>query len=346
MSQPLPADDLDHILAHTRELWSELRDGRIFITGGTGFLGCWLVESLAHVNRRLQLGIRATVLTRNPGEFLKKMPHLAGDPVLELHAGDVRDFEFPPGCFSHIIHAGTAPGAPVPPLEMFDTIVAGTRRVLDFAVARGAGKLIFVSSGAVYGSQPPDLTHIPETYPGAPDPADPDSAYGEGKRAAELLCAIAHHTHGIEVKIARCFAFVGPHLPLDAHFAIGNFIRDALAGGPIRVKGDGAPLRSYLYAADLAIWLWTILIKGPVCRPYNVGSDEAVSIADAAHAVGNAQEPRTTVHIAGESNHRNTKDRYVPCCDRARELGLIGSFSLREQIQKTLAWHRICPGPP
>ncbi len=346
MAAPLPQEDLEHVLSHTRELWEELRGRRIFITGGTGFFGCWLLESFVYANDVLNLGARAVVLTRNATAFQNKAPHLAANPAIELHPGDVRTFDFPSGEFSHIIHAGTTSSAPVPPIEMFDTIINGTRRVLDFAVARGVKNLLLTSSGAVYGRQPPEMTHIPESYKGAPDSADPNSAYGEGKRAAELLCAIYAKQHGIETKIARCFAFVGPHLPLDAHFAIGNFIRDALAGDSIRVTGDGTPMRSYLHAADLAIWLWTILFKGEACRPYNVGSDEAISIAELARSVAQTIAPGAQVVIASTSPPLNPStpqfpSRYVPDAARARaELGLRPVVSLTSAILKTAAWCR------
>ena len=208
---------------------------------------------------------RAVVLSRDPQAFRQKQPHLADVAALSFQQGDVRNFAFPPGTFSHVIHAATEASARLneqSPAIMLDTIVAGTERTLDFAVACGAKKLLLISSGAVYGRQPPEMTHVGEDYNGSPDSLAPSSAYGEGKRMAELLCAIYGRQHGIDARIARCYALVGPYLPLDIHFALGNFLRDALYGDPIRVLGDGRVYRSYLYAADLAIWLWTILFKG------------------------------------------------------------------------------------
>jgi dTDP-glucose 4,6-dehydratase len=222
---------------------------------------------------------------------------------------------------------------------MCDTIILGTRRALEFARTCGAGKFLLTSSGAVYGKQPPNLSHVPEEYLGGPDTTSPLSAYAEGKRVAELLSAAYANQFGLQVKIARCFAFVGPHLPLDTHFAIGNFILDGLKGGSIRVKGDGTPHRSYMYCADLAIWLWTILFQGASCRPYNVGSDDSVTIGDVAFLVADRFSPKREVQIMKKSQPGKEVERYVPSVWRAgSELKLRRTIELPEAIEKTIGW--------
>jgi dTDP-glucose 4,6-dehydratase len=258
--------------------------------------------------------------------------------------GDVRTFKFPSGSFSHIIHAATEASAKLSsesPLLMLDTIIEGTRHTLELAKACKARKFLLTSSGAVYGKQPPEMTHVPEDYSGSPDPLDPRSAYGEGKRLAEQLCALYARRTAIEMKIARCFAFVGPYLPLDIHFAIGNFIRDALNGGPIVVKGDGTPRRSYLYAADLAIWLWTILFRGQSCRPYNVGGEESLSIEDVARCVQSQVSSDMPVEIREQQIPGKPAESYVPSIDRCRvELGLAIRVTLPAAIQRTISYHQ------
>src|SRR5579864_7245514 len=298
------AQDLEFIAASTQGLWEELRGERVFITGGTGFFGCWLVESFCYVNRQLGLGAEATILTRNPDVFAQKCPHLASDPAVKLQAGDVRSFSFPAGEYRYVIHAATeasAKQAADAPLEMLSTIVAGNERALEFAATHGTKKFLLTSSGAVYGKQPPDLTHVPEAYTGGPDPLNPTNVYAEGKRAAELLCALYQKRGGLDCKIARCWAFCGPYLPLDQHFAIGNFIADALAGRPIQIQGDGTPRRSYLYAADLAMWLWTILFRAPALIPINVGSARDVSILELAQAVARTLSPQVEIRVARQA---------------------------------------------
>jgi nucleoside-diphosphate-sugar epimerase len=339
----LPVDDLEHVLAHTQELWSELNDRRIFITGGTGFFGCWLLESLIFVIGKLNLNTQAVVLTRDIATFKLKAPHLAEHSAIKLFQGDVRDFTFPDGEFSHVIHGATAASASLNsnnPLLMIDTIVAGTKHTLEFAKQKSVKKFLLTSSGAVYGRQPAEISHISENYVGAPDPMNPANAYGEAKRLAELLCAIASHDSDLETKIARCFAFVGPHLPLDTHFAIGNFIYDGIHGKPIHIHGDGTPYRSYLYAADLTIWLWTILFKGKSCQPYNVGSDIAITIGElgklVTEVIGGARE----VMIDRQSIPGKVAEQYVPAIQTAlRDLQLQPYIDLPTSIKKTADWY-------
>jgi nucleoside-diphosphate-sugar epimerase len=336
-----PADDLDHILGHTEALWKELRNERLFITGGTGFFGRWLLESLIGANERFGLRTSAVVLTRDAAAFRRDMPSLAANPAITFHEGDLARFTFPDGEFSHVLHMGTTTSLATfqnePPLAKFENIVIGTQRTLEFAVKCRARKFLLTSSGAVYGRQPGEVTHLAEDVDFAPEPTHTASAVGHSKRAAEFLTAAYGEQHGFDATIARCFSFVGRHLPLDLHYAIGNFMRDALKGGPVEVRGDGTQVRSYLYAADLVIWLLTILCKGTPGRAYNVGSEEDVTIADLAHRVARLAPVPVDVHVAGLPPRFPRPDRYVPSTARARsELGLRQLISLDEAIARTL----------
>jgi dTDP-glucose 4,6-dehydratase len=331
MDHPL-ARDLDHILEKTESLWTGARGSRIFVTGGTGFVGTWLTESLLWANRRLALGIEAVLLTRDA----RRVSQWDVTPVV----GDAAEFEMPSGTFDFAVHAATyahlAPNAESP-TGMLDRDVAATRRVLEFARLRGVRRMLFTSSGAVYGKQPTELLNVTEDYAGGPATCDTGSAYGLGKRISEHLCACWSQVYGFDATIARLFAFIGPHLPLDTNYAAGNFLRDAMAGGPIEIAGDGTPYRSYLYAADLAIWLWTILFRGQAARPYNVGSPEPVSILDLARAIA----PGMEIRVAKQAVAGASATRYVPSTERAeKELGLRVWIPLDEAIRRTAEWHR------
>lgn len=322
--------DIEHILEKTQGLWEDLRGASIFVTGGTGFFGQWMIDSFSAANREFQLGARMTVLSRFPQE---------GREGISFCTGDVRTFDFPEGEFSHVIHLATPTTAISQPFEIQEICVDGTRRVLELARVRGARKFLLTSSGAVYGPLPRDLERVPEDFLGGPDTLDARSAYGEGKRMAEWMCGAVSRAWGLETKIARGFAFVGPHLRIDVHFAIGNFIADVLAGRPIVVRGDGTTVRSYLYAADLAIWLWTILIRGESATAYNVGSEGAINIADLARLVAGSDD---LVQVLGTPVLGQKPERYVPSTARARtELHLKEYIELPEAIQRTIAWHRL-----
>ena len=336
------ARDLDDVLEQVGPLWQDLRAARVFITGGTGFFGCWLLETLLWANDRLGLAAEVVVLTRDPAAFEKSVPHLASHQAVTLHAGDVTAFQFPEGAVTHVIHAAvdaTPPANQADRRRVVNVTIDGTRRALEFARAAGVRRFLFTSSGAVYGRQPGVLPHVPEEYEGGPDPTDLARAGAEAKRTAEMLCAV-HADEGFDVTIARCFAFIGPYQPLDGKFASANFVRDALAGGPIVVSGDGTPYRSYLYGSDLAAWLWTILLRGRPGVPYNVGSEDAISVADLARRIASTPTPATDVRIDGAAKRGDGGDYYVPSTLRARqELGVTMRVGLDEAIERTMEWY-------
>ena len=337
------ASDLDEILEESADDLRSLRGTRVLVTGASGFVGRWLTETLTWAHDRMDLGLRLELLCRNPGALGRR---LVSHPCVRLTAADVRTLA--PEALGHVdavIHTATAASAALNaqrPTEMIDTIVDGTRRVLAVARHSGSVPFLFTSSGAVYGPLPPTIEAVAEDYRGGPDPLDPGYAYHEAKRMAELLCSIAAREHATAVKVARLFAFVGPHLPIDAHFAVGNFMRDRIGGQPINVLGDGTTVRSYLYAGDMTAWLLAVLVRGETARAYNVGSQEAVAIESLAEMVAaSGPDGPVPVRVARVAAPGAPVDRYVPSTERIRtELGVRERVGLDEGLARTLAWHR------
>jgi len=341
--RPLPNEDLEHILINTSSIWNEAKGKSFFITGGTGFFGFWLLESFAYINDRLELGMSACVLTRDVQKFRFRAPHLANRLDLNFVEGDIRTFKYPVGDFTYVIHAATETNAKYNkayPQDVLDTIIGGTKHVLEFCQKASVCKILITSSGAVYGPQPFDISKISEEYLNSINPDLHNIPYAYGKRVAEDIAILDSKNRNYEVKIARCFAFVGPHLPIDGHFAIGNFIRDAISDKNIRIQGDGSTYRSYLYASDLAIWLWTILFAGRSKCPYNVGSDHSLDIAELADLVLKSLKKESFIEIANQRQIGLMPTRYVPDISRAKqELKLEVKIPLSLAISKTASWY-------
>jgi dTDP-glucose 4,6-dehydratase len=159
----------------------------------------------------------------------------------------------------------------------------------------------------------------------------PVTAYGKGKLQAERMLLDS----GLDVKIARCFAFVGPYLPRTIHYAIGNFIQNCLDGGPIVINGDGTPLRSYMYADDLVEWLFAILERGESGRAYNVGSDEMLSIKELAKKVREVLVGDNEI-VVKERPPIGLPSVYVPYVKRIREeLGCEIKVTLEDAIKRS-----------
>jgi dTDP-glucose 4,6-dehydratase len=340
----VPSKDLDQIIGQARPYLLTLRRQSIFLTGGTGFIGSWLVDALLHANEALDLGLSLYLISREPQRFLEAMPHHRNAEAVHIVKADVRFLEHDGRRYDIVIHAATDASAQLnelDPLRMAETVVDGTRRALEFARRCGASKMLMMSSGGVYGKFMAGTTLVREDYEGGPDPLNPYYTYSESKRMAELLCALYAKQHGLTVPVARIFALLGPRLPLDIHFAAGNFIRDSLAGGPIKIAGDGTAVRSYLYPTDLITGLFAILVNGKSARAYNIGSDQAITILDLANAIARYYSPELTVEVAGRPDASNPVNYYVPDIGRARtELGIKITVPLQEAIARTIAWYQ------
>lgn len=337
------ADQAGRLVSAFPEPWEAFRDASMFITGGTGFIGRWLLESLISANDRYNLRLKALVLTRDPDAFAAVCPGLAAHPALAFTQGDARSFDFPDGRFSHVLHAAAVAANATfnnaDPLMQFDIAYHGTRRALEFAAHCGARRFLMTSSGSVYGALSHGMAQIPEDYIGAPPPNALVCAPEHGKRAAEFLCEYYRHKYGIETIVARCFSFVGPGLPLDIHYAIGNFIRDAIQGDAIVVKGDGSPVRSYMYVGDLVVWLFSMLGAAPSGSLFNLGSDVAVSILELAVLVRDTLCPHKPVEVLGRRVGGASRNIYVPDISLARAVLNLEIWTPLDEAIRMTAQH-------
>jgi dTDP-glucose 4,6-dehydratase len=321
-------NDLSHVFNFVGSRWELLNNHSIFISGATGIIGKWLLATLNHACLELGMNTEIIALSRNPNEFISNFPTLADRSNIRWITGDVRTFNL--NDFNSIkwaIHAATDVVAYTPPEEVLITCASGTENVIRQLANRDCKRILFISSGAIYGKIPESMYSIPENFIGGVSTISPESAYAEGKRYSELLCTLLGKRYGIEIPIARCFAMVGPYLPLNKHFAIGNFIDSVLQNNPIVINGDGTPMRSYLYIADVISLIWMLLFSGrSTC--YNVGSDQAISIIELANKVKLLTGSDVPVIIGNENIHGSHANRYIPSIELIKN-----EFSLNHFIQ-------------
>lgn len=340
--------DAEAVLDGRTERLAALRGQHLFITGGTGFLGTWLLELAKILNERHGFGLRVTVFSRNTQAFAARWPHLGREKWVGLQEGDIRYFTELPRDVRYVVHAAALTDRRVfasHPSAVAETNSLGTLRILRAAtLLEDLQKVVLLSSGLVYGTQPWERPLIDEDFGGVLRCNDVNAVYPESKRLAEVMAQCAISESKLPVVTLRPFAFVGPYQSLQLPWAVTDFIRDSFRGGPIRIMGDGSTVRSLMYYSDFAFGVLLALAAGRARTTYNLGSDEPVDLLTLAQKITRYFSPVPEIRLRlGQTGH--DRSRLVPDMARmTRELDFKATVTLDSALQKTIEWNRHITG--
>lgn len=322
--------DINHLLKFVD--FSVLSDKHLFVTGCTGFTGYWILMTIYCLNLK-GFNIQVTGISRHPDQFYQRHPFFLSKKWLHLIKGEVRDFPLKNEVYDYVIHAAmdTQPDKLKNGSDLFDIATRGTKRVIEQAKMASANSILIVSSGAVYESD-----YVPQKT----GKLNSANYYSMAKQLMEQVALSETEGSMCQLKLARCFAFIGYLLP--KHLAVAQFIRSALNDECITIHGNGSPVRSYLYAADMALWLLQILINGKDKAAYDVGSDDAITLLEHAERIRQIISPSKQVRIMEQcSGSIKKRDVYVPDIIKSKQdLGLDVWTNLNSAIRKTLLMER------
>lgn len=311
----------------------------LLIIGGTGFFGKAILTFLLNNKSDIQT---ITIVGRSAKSFKKIYPHYCDIENIHFYSIDIlKNLNDLGSEYTHIIHAAADSSnvSQLTYLDRYNQIVNGTIAVLEYIKNNcPEAKLLFVSSGGVYGQMPQNINSFKEDHPLTHNLLDPTKVYSIAKIAAENLCAIYHEMYGLKLSIVRCFSFSGFHLPLDVHFAIGNFVKNAISSEDITIQGNGLSDRSYLDQNDLAEWILTICKKDSFnCTLYNIGSDRKINIASLANMVSKISNKDIKVKILNQNRKELKQSRYVPDISKIKDtFGLGIKVPLEESIKNMI----------
>jgi len=357
--QQLVDEDLDAICTDLAAEFGEMSGSRLLVTGGGGFLGYYLVQSVLYWNQKHSASAKINLTVYD--NYIRGVPEwleaLRDRPNLELRRIDmIEPLPKDIGHFDYIVHAAGI-ASPIyyraKPLQCIDANINGLRNLLDYAVAeRHSGRplrgFLFYSSSEIYGDPAATAIPTPETYRGNVSCTGPRACYDESKRFGETLCVTYARHEGIPVSMARPFNNYGPGLKITDGRVIPDFAKDLFAGRDIVMLSDGSPKRTFCYATDAITGYFKVLVRGGAGEPYNIGIDRPeISIAELAElAVKAAAElfayrGRVVLGRSGEADYLiDNPNRRCPAIDKARsELGFDPKVPIEDGIYRSLIWY-------
>ena len=311
----------------------------VLVTGGTGFFGIWFLTCLVIIKEKIENDLRIITISRSPANFARNVRDKKILTNIEILKGDIKEIELDNIKVTHLVHMATTNASETfggeDQLAKIELLFEGTKNILK-QCGPTLEKVLFTSSGVAYGINNKNI--ISESDFTGPNTNDTGSALGIGKLAAEYLISYFAKKHGYKYSIARCFSFAGQYLPLDLHYAFGNFINDLINNNKIRVRGDGQDIRTYLYIGDAIAWLLKLL-EDPNDSIYNVGSEIEVKIEDLARKIA-SHKADLKVFIEGGSKQVDNFNRpsYIPDTNKIRSEypNLIEWTALEDIVEKML----------
>jgi len=344
VAQKIVEADVAEVLSKQNAKLDALRGKNIFISGGTGFLGIWLIEMIYELNSKYNFNLRVTIFSRNAKNFPNNHIKFKNLNYITYINGDVRYLSEIPKNTEYIIHAASLSDrriAASTPNTVAETIGLGTMQILKASnLLENLNKFVLLSSSLIYGKQAWELESIEEDYAGNISCDQVGNVYAESKRFSEILAQAYLNEFKLPIVVLRPFAFIGPHLSLQLPWAGTDFIRDSLLGGPIRIMGDGTTVRSFMYASDYAFWVLASLANGSPRKKYNVGNPEAIKLIDFAELIVNQFEPNITI-LTNVGQQNQSKSRLVPNVNNAmKDLDVSITVPLIKAIERTINWHK------
>ncbi|MDC0395156.1 NAD(P)-dependent oxidoreductase [Alphaproteobacteria bacterium] len=323
------------------ELSAQLKGQSIAVIGGTGFVGTWIAELVAIINDKFEGNITLELLGRSTALWATKHPHLCRDDIV-LRTQDVRSpfslredttlVIYAAGIADPSIHASDA-------YKVYQTNVVGIENALHSAsrLPRIA-RFLNISSGLAAAGSTTDA--ISERNIGILDFTRIQNMYAQSRRTAESLACIFGAQYRVPITTARAFTFIGPYQSIDAPWAINNFIRDAINGNNIRIRGDGSTRRGYLYGSDVAVWLLKIAVAGGNGDIYNVGGGEVISHSEVAEALVKLCKNKLDIVFTGRSTVLDRKHDFFPDLTYGKSsLNLEQAFNVSLSLERSMQWH-------
>lgn len=317
----------------------KLKNSNILITGGTGFIGKWLTEMLIYLNENFNFNTTIYLLSRN----IPKDSNYSGIRFIHYIKSDIRNIKELPSVLNYIIHAAGTPDSKEHvsnPIKTIETIIGGTQKILDLSSRLpNLIKFIHISSNKIYGN---NFSTIPlyesnSTIIGY----NSQDVYSECKRMSETICKSYISEFHLPITIVRPFAFIGPFQHLDKPWAINNFIRDAILGGPIRILGNELSSKSYMYGSDLANYMLNILVFGKIGEAYNVGSSNPITLIDLANKIKNIINTEIEIKVKSSKDNYSKTILDVPHTSKiGNELNIKEAFGIDEALKRTIMWNK------